>query len=106
MFYADLVFLAEIFESLMTKMAVWKNGLQSRRLKVNMGKTKVMILGRNLHTLQTCGEYPCAVCRKGVGKNSIFCTGCPFWIHKRCSDIPGRLVEDPDFRCRSCLSNA
>ena len=107
MLYADgLVILAETFEGIMTKMAVWKNGLESKGLKVNMGKTKVMISGRDLHTLQTSGKYPCALCRKGVGKNSIFCSGCSFWVHKKCSDIPGRLVEDPDFRCRRYLGNA
>ena len=61
-----------------------------------------MISGRCLHTLQTS----CAVCREGVGQNSIFCSGCLFWVHKKCSDIPGRLVEDPDFSCRRCLGNA
>ena len=104
MLYADdLVILAETFEGLMTKMTAWKNGLESKGLKVNMGKTKVMISRRDLHTLRTFGKYPCAVCRKGGGKNSIFCSGCSFWVHKKCSDIPGRLVEDPDFRCRRCL---
>ena len=73
---------------------------------MSMGKTKVMILGRNLHILQTASQYPCAVCRKGVGKNSIFCSGCLFWVHKKCSNIPGRLAEDPDFRCRMCVGNA
>ena len=54
MLYADdLVILAKTFEGLMTKMAVWKNGLETKGLKVNMGKTKVMISGRDLHTLQT-----------------------------------------------------
>ena len=77
MLYADhLVILAETFEGLMTKMAVWKNVLESKGLKVNMGKAKVMISGRDLHTLQTSGKYLCAVCRKGVRKNSIFCSGC------------------------------
>ena len=70
-----------------------------------MEKTKVMISGRDLHTLQTSGKYPCVVCMKGVGKNSVFCSGCSFWVHRKCSDILGRLVEDPDFRCRSCLGN-
>lgn len=43
--YADeLVILAETFEGLMTKIAVWKNDIES------MGKAKVMILGRGLHT--------------------------------------------------------
>ena len=107
MFFADdLVILAETFEGLMTKMLVFKNDLDSEGLQVNMGKTKVMILGRVLHILQTSGKYPCTVCRKGVRKNSIFCSGCLFWIHKKCSDIPGRLVEDLDFRCRRCLGNA
>ena len=71
-----------------------------------MRKTKVMISGRDLHTLQTSGKYSCAICRKEVGKNSIFCSGCSFWVHKKCSNIPGRIVEDPDFRCRRCLGNA
>ena len=45
MLYADeLIILAETFEGLMTKIAVLKNDLES------MGKTKVMILGRGLHT--------------------------------------------------------
>ena len=47
----DLVILAETLEGLVTKMAVGKNCLESKGLKVNMGKTKVMILGGNLHTL-------------------------------------------------------
>ena len=63
----DLVILAETFER---KMAVWKNGLESKGLDVNMGKTEVMISGRDLHSLQTSDKYPCAVCRKGVWKNS------------------------------------
>ena len=71
-----------------------------------MGKTKVMILGRDLHTLQTSGKYPCPICQKDVRKNSIFSKGCSFFIHKKCSDIPGTLVKDPDFRCRRCFGNA
>ena len=69
MIYAnDLVTLAETFECLMKKTAVWKTGLESKGLKVNMGKTKVMISGRDLHILHTSGKYPCAVWRKGVKK--------------------------------------
>ena len=68
MLYADdLVILDETFEGLMTKMAEWKNGLESKGLKVNMGKTKVMISNRDLHTSQTSDKYPCAVYRKVSG---------------------------------------
>ena len=101
----DLVILAETFEGLMKKIPVWKNGLESKGLKMNTGKTKVMISGGDPYILQTSGKYPCALCRKGVGKNSIFCSGCSFWVHKKCSDILGRLVADLDFRCRRCLDN-
>ena len=24
---------------------------------------------------------------KGIGENSIFCSGCSLWVHKKCSDI-------------------
>ena len=71
-----------------------------------MEKTKFMITARDLQTLQTSGKYPCAVCRKGNGKSSIFCSACLFWVHKKCSDVPGKLVEDPDFRCKRCLGTA
>ena len=35
------------------------------------------------------GEWPCGVCGKGVGRNSIQCTECEKWVHKRCSGIKG-----------------
>ena len=58
MLYADdVVILAGTSEGLMTKMAVWKNGLESKGPKVNMRKTKVMIASGDLHTLQTSGKY-------------------------------------------------
>ena len=50
-------------------------------------------------------KYPCAVCQKGVRNNSIFCSGCSFWIHKKCFNIPD-LDEDPDFWCRRWFGNA
>ena len=71
-----------------------------------MRKTKVITSGRDLYISQTSGKQPCPVCMKGVGKISIFFSGCLFWVHKNCSDIPDRVVEDVDFRCKSCLANA
>ena len=62
----DLVILAETFEWLVTKMVVWKNSLESKGLKVSMGKSKVIISGRNLHILHTSGRHSCPVYRKGV----------------------------------------
>ena len=95
-----LVILAESMKK------VWKNGLESKGLNVNMGKIKILIASRDLHALQTSGRYHCELCRKGVRKNSIFCSRYSFWGRKKCSDTPDRIVKDPDFRCRRCLGNA
>ena len=70
MIYADdLLILDEMFEGLMKKISIWKNCLDSEKLRVNMGKTKVMQSGRDLHTLQSSDKYLCEICRNDVGKN-------------------------------------
>jgi hypothetical protein len=48
-------------------------------------------------------KYPCGVCRKGVGDNSIQGTKCKQWVHKRCSKIKGPLRAIVDFKCAGCL---
>ena len=68
-----------------------------------MGKTKIMISGKNLHSLRDSGKHPCGVCRKGVGSNSILCCGCQLWIHKKCSGIKGKLTADPSYKCKRCM---
>ena len=80
--------------------------MESKGLHVNMQKTKVMISSANLYTLKDSGEHPCGVCRKGISVNSILCTGCSHWIHKKCSDIHGRLTTNPSFKCSRCLGTA
>ena len=42
MYADDLVIIAESEESLMEKMRKWKEELEMKGLKVNVGKTKVM----------------------------------------------------------------
>ena len=64
-----------------------------------------MICGTGLDLLQSSGEYPCAVCRTGVGNNSIYCNGCKLWVHKKCSGLQ-RLTPNPDYRCARCMGNA
>ena len=69
----DLVISAETEEGLKMKLSKWKTEIEVKDLRVNMGKTKIMVSGVNLQTLKDSGEYPCSVCRKGVGSNSIYC---------------------------------
>ena len=79
--------------------------MEKKGLRVNAGKTKVMICGTGLDLLQSSGEYPCAVCCTGVGNNSIYCNGCKLWVHKKCSGLQ-RLTPNPDYRCVRCMGNA
>ena len=79
--------------------------MEEKGLKVNAGKTKIMICGTGLDLLQSSSEFPCAVCHTGVGSNSIFCKGCKHWVHKKCSGLK-RLTEDPDYRCTRCQGTA
>ena len=49
------------------------------------------------------GGWPCGVCGKGVQTNSVQCTVCKTWIHKRSSGVRGDLLRVADgFRCRRC----
>ena len=78
--------------------------MEKKGLRVNAGKTKVMICGSGLDLLQSSGEYPCTVCRTGVGNNSIYCNGCKLWVHKKCSGLQ-RLTPNPYYRCARCMGN-
>ncbi|MEW8547728.1 MAG: hypothetical protein AB2693_29825, partial [Candidatus Thiodiazotropha sp.] len=81
----------------------WKTGMEKKGLRVNMGKTKIIVSGLNLDLLRKSGKYPCGVCQTGVGSNSIFSGGCEHWVHKKCSGIKGPLCSDTEFRCARCL---
>ena len=102
----DLVIVAYSKEECIAKLKAWKAGMESKGLRVNMRKTKILISGAGLDVLKDSGKFPCAVCRSGVGRNSIFCRLCELWVHKNCSGITGRLVPDPDYVCPRCRGEA
>ena len=99
----DLVLVAESEELLVAKIRKWKDGMEVKGLKVNMGKTKVMRCRVRSGQAENSGKYPCSVCRKGVGNNSIECTKCLSWVHKACSGIVGSLSKVVGFLCRRCV---
>ena len=102
----DLAIVADSMDNLIAKLVQWKDHFASKGLKVNMPKTKIMACGRNLNTLKDSGKFPCGVCCKGVGSNSIYYNGYKHWTHKKCSMVKNRLHPDPDFRCQRCLGTA
>ena len=50
--------------------------MKRKGLRVNAGKTKIIICGTVLDLLQSSDKFPCAICCIGVGRNSIQCCGC------------------------------
>ena len=58
---------------MLEKVKRWKDGMERKGLRVNIGKTKVMKCCINLTPLSDLGKWPCEVCRKGVHSNSVFC---------------------------------
>ena len=104
LFYAhDLCLIAETEEELVSKIKRWKEGMESKGLIVDAGKTKVMCCKVRSRQVEDCGRWPCAECRKGVGVNSISCTRCGKWVHKRCSGLTGSLNAVVDFECGRCV---
>ena len=101
----DLVIIADSLEECVRRLLIWKEAMEKKGLRVNAGKTKVMICGTGLDLLQRSGEYPCVVCCTGVGNNSIYCNRCKLWVHKKCSGLKW-LTPNPDYRCARCMWNA
>ena len=102
----DLMISAVSMEELLVKLKTWKTEMKKKCLRVNMGKTQIMVSGMDLDLLNKSGKDPCGVCQKGVGTYANFCGSCLYWIHKKCSGIKGPLHPDPDFRCTRCLGKA
>ena len=61
--------------------------MESKYLRVNIGKTKAMISRLDVGLVRERGKWPCAVCKKGVGSNAIRCTVCNKWVNKICSGV-------------------
>ena len=99
----DLVLMADSMEELQIKFDRWKNAIESKGMKVNMGKTKVMVSGTEGEK-EVSKVDPCGVCDKRVKANSILCVGCGKWVHKRCSGVKGALKKmEGVFQCKRCV---
>ena len=86
----DLVIMAESLQELERKYIEWKNSLESKGLRVNVGKTKIMI-GDGVTPVTKSEIDPCSVCGARVKRNSIRCNRCKFWVHAKCSGVKGSL---------------
>ena len=76
----DLVLMAESLAEIENLFGKWKRGMEGKGLCVNIGKTKVMISKYGAEPRNKLGKWPCGVCQKGVGRNSILCPTCKCWV--------------------------
>src|SRR6267154_2198317 len=99
----DLVLLAESRAELERRLMDWIGRLKEKELRVNLGTTKVMNCKVGVGQVENMGKFPCGICRKGVGVNSICCGSCKKCIHKRCSGVVGNIEKLVNFTCRNCV---
>ena len=87
--------MAPTMEQLGRRVADRKASLLGKGLKVNTGKSKVMVGSSGGKIIVNSGKWPCGVCGKGVQANSIQCTVCKKWIHKQCSGVRSDIQSSP-----------
>ena len=79
----DLGIMAPTMEQPGSRVADWRASLLGKGLKVNAGKSKVMVGSSGGKMIVNSGKLPCGVCGTGVQTNSVQCTLSKKWIHKR-----------------------
>ena len=99
----DLVLMSKSIENLKEKFLKWKDAFESKGLKVNLKKTKVMVSGSKGEVLKSKVD-PCAKCGKRVMANSVMCTKYDTWVHGRCAKIK-RVTSTlaNGFVCKLCV---
>ena len=95
----DLVLMSETMEDLKERFWNWKDAVESKGLKVNIKKTKVMV-SRSEEELFKIKIDPWEVCGRRVMANSVLCTKYGNWVHGRCVKIERAMARlAMDFVC-------
>ena len=93
--------MSDTVEELRNKFGKWNDGFESKSLKVNLGKTKVMACGGITKDgmSKSKADPDDGICSLGVKANSILCLRCGMWIHGVCAEVK---TVTPVFK-KSCL---
>ena len=98
----DLVIMSETIEELKERFSNWKDALESKGLKVNTRKTKLMV-SRLEGELFKSRIDPCGVCGKRVMANLALCTKCGNWVYGRCAKTKRATARSAmHFICSKC----
>jgi len=101
----DLVVIAETEDHLIKRLNEWKDNVENRSMRVNMNKTKVMISVEWQKVMQKAVRWQSGICGRDIGNNSIQCTSCQKWVHRKCSGINGSMYKVmKTFVCRDCVN--
>ena len=82
----DLIIMSKNMEDLKERFCNRKNALESKGLKVNTRKTKVMVSGSKGDLFKSKID-PCGVCGRRVMADSVLCTKCGNLVHGKCAQI-------------------
>ena len=74
----DLVLMGETMEELRENFDEWREAFESKGMRVNLGKTKLIVSGMEEKAFDSKID-PCGVC--GTRVMSVLCTACGKWVH-------------------------
>ena len=97
----DLVLTADSKQRVVDIFNEWRSAMELRGLKINVEKTKLLISGKENVQAAPTGQYPCGICMRGVGANSILCTVYNKWCHHRCTGL-NSLSRVANYVCLVC----
>ena len=81
----DLVLMGETMKELTEIFDEWREALESKGMRVSLGKTKFMVSGMEKETFDSKID-PCGVCGTRVKSNSVLCTPRGKWVHAKCTN--------------------
>ena len=59
--------------------------MELRGLKINVAKIELLVSGKENVLAAPTGQFPCDICGRGVGVNSVLCITCNRWCNHRCT---------------------
>ena len=102
LFADDVVLMSESLEDLRERFQRWGRALEGQGLKVNVGKTKMMVSGTEGEITSSKIDV-CGVCGKMVGSSAACCTQCMKWMHGRRTKMKKVTCSSARyFVCRRC----
>ena len=98
----DLVLMSEDLEDLRERFQRGRGALESKGMKVNIRKAKIMVSGAEGEIVRSKVD-PCGISGKRVMSNAVLCSMCKKWIHVRCAQTKKVSCSfAQQFICKRC----